>query len=82
MINFNVKEEEGKASTKGNSPGTDREQNQSTAKFLYDIAKLAFGAAITAGCLKGEISSIFISLLFAVMVALTALNLERKGNDR
>jgi hypothetical protein len=75
-----IKEEEGKVSSRGKAPGADGDRELGVAKFLYDIAKLAFGAAVTASCFKNELTGIFASLLFAVMVAFTAFNLERKGN--
>lgn len=62
----------------GKLPETDREQRQGLARFLYDVARLAFGAVITAGCLKGEEACMLISLLLAVVITLAALRLDKK----
>ncbi len=74
--------EEKKLSPKDKTPTAEEGRERETAKFLYDIAKLAFGAAITASCFKGEVSGIFASLFFAVMVALTALIFGRKDSGK
>ncbi len=66
----------------GKNPALEKGRGQETAKFLYDIAKLAFGAAITASCFKGEVSGILASLFFAAVVALTALISGRKDSGK
>ena len=63
----------------GNAPEATPNQRQGLAKFLYDIARAAFGAAATAVCLKGDMSIISASLLFALVVALIALGYERRS---
>ncbi|HEX8947678.1 MAG TPA: hypothetical protein VF790_01880 [Dissulfurispiraceae bacterium] len=50
-------------------------------QFLYDIAKAAFGAAVMAGCLRGETGSILVSLLFSLFIVLAALHLEKKNSN-
>lgn len=75
-----LKEEEGKVSSEGRAGETGGDRKLSVAKFLFDIAKLAFGAAATASCFKNDIAGVFATLLLAVVVALAAFRLEKKGN--
>lgn len=69
----------------GTSPGrvrgTDLSRRPGLVQFLYDIAKAAFGAAVMAGCLRGETGSILVSLLFSLFIVLAALHLEKKNSN-